>query len=147
MKSNKGITLVALVITIIVLLILAGVSISLVVGDNGIMTRAKDAGTKTNETDAVENFKLAVASLTSQYYADLYGGTAPTEDSVAKYVAAKVNTELGNLGYALVGSMPTEGTESAPSVKVKKADANDDTAIEISYKVSEKGNITDIKKK
>ena len=40
-KSNGGITLVALVVTIIVLIILAGVSISLVLGNNGIVTKAK----------------------------------------------------------------------------------------------------------
>lgn len=41
MKKEKGITLIALVITIIVLIILAGVSINLVLGDNGIITKAK----------------------------------------------------------------------------------------------------------
>ena len=40
-KTNKGITLVALVITIIILIILAGVTISLVMGDNGIATKAR----------------------------------------------------------------------------------------------------------
>ena len=43
MKKNKGITLVALVVTIVVLLILAGVSINLVLGNNGIIAKAKDA--------------------------------------------------------------------------------------------------------
>ena len=42
-KEMKGITLIALVITIVVLLILAGVSISLLLGDNGIITKAKEA--------------------------------------------------------------------------------------------------------
>lgn len=41
LKGQKGITLVALVVTIIVLIILAGVSIALVLGDNGIITKAK----------------------------------------------------------------------------------------------------------
>ena len=40
MKNQKGITLIALVITIIVLLILAGVSISMISGDDGIATQA-----------------------------------------------------------------------------------------------------------
>ena len=43
MKKNKGITLVALIVTIIILIILAGVSINLVLGDNGIITLAKRA--------------------------------------------------------------------------------------------------------
>ncbi len=44
LKGQKGITLVALVITIIVLLILAGITISLTVGQRGILNRAQEAG-------------------------------------------------------------------------------------------------------
>ena len=40
-KENNGITLVALVVTIVVLLILAGVTINLVLGENGLITQAK----------------------------------------------------------------------------------------------------------
>ena len=43
MKRNKGITLIALVITIVVLIILAGVAISLSIGDNGVFNKAKYA--------------------------------------------------------------------------------------------------------
>jgi len=46
-RSKKGITLIALVITIVVMLILAGVSINALVGDNGIITNSVDAKTKT----------------------------------------------------------------------------------------------------
>ena len=46
-KNNRAITLIALVITIIVLLILAGVSIATLTGENGILTRAEDAKTET----------------------------------------------------------------------------------------------------
>ena len=42
-EKNKGITLIALVITIIVLLILAGVTIATLTGDNGILTKASQA--------------------------------------------------------------------------------------------------------
>lgn len=49
-KKEKGITLVALVVTIVVLLILAGVSITMVLGQNGIVKKAQDA--KTNYTSA-----------------------------------------------------------------------------------------------
>ena len=42
-KSTKGITLIALVVTIIVLLILAGVSLNLVIGNNGIITKAGES--------------------------------------------------------------------------------------------------------
>ena len=56
-KSSRGITLIALIITIIVLLILAGVSISMVVGENGVLNRAQDASQKTkfaSEKEAIE---------------------------------------------------------------------------------------------
>ena len=53
MKNNKGITLVALVVTIVVLLILAGVSINLVLGNNGIITNAKEAAEKTVDRKSV----------------------------------------------------------------------------------------------
>lgn len=47
--KNNGITLVALVVTIVVLLILAGVSISLVLGDNGLISQAKQSANATKE--------------------------------------------------------------------------------------------------
>ena len=45
-KQEKGITLIALVVTIVVLLILAGVSISLVLNNNGVISKAKEARDK-----------------------------------------------------------------------------------------------------
>lgn len=63
MKANKGITLIALVITIIVLLILAGVSISAIVGDNGLATRAKGAAQETKLAEEVEKIELAIAEF------------------------------------------------------------------------------------
>ena len=57
-KSNGGITLIALVITIIVLLILAGVSISMLTGDNGIITQAQKAKEKTEEAKIREEQQL-----------------------------------------------------------------------------------------
>ena len=58
--TQKGITLIALVITIIVLLILAGVSIAILTGENGILTRATDASEKTDEANAEEQVQIAV---------------------------------------------------------------------------------------
>ena len=58
LKTNNGITLIALVITIIVLLILAGVSIAMLTGDNGILTQAQNAKNKTSEAEAQERQDL-----------------------------------------------------------------------------------------
>ena len=57
-KKEKGITLVALVVTIVVLLILAGVSLSLVISNQGILTRSKAAATNYTNTAAEEKAGL-----------------------------------------------------------------------------------------
>lgn len=58
MKNSKGITLVALVVTIVVLLILAGVSINLVLGENGLIKNAKEAKEKTETAEIEEKNQL-----------------------------------------------------------------------------------------
>lgn len=67
LNQKKGITLIALVITIIVLLILAGISISMLSGENGILQKATEAKTKSDETQIKERIKLA-------YHSALTGG-------------------------------------------------------------------------
>ena len=57
-KKESGITLVALVVTIIVLLILAGVAISLTIGENGIFTRAQNATKKWDEAETREETEM-----------------------------------------------------------------------------------------
>ena len=63
-KENEGITLVALVVTIVVLLILAGISLNLVLGQNGIISRAQDARNQTAEGQV--NTEKAVNALTDK---------------------------------------------------------------------------------
>ncbi len=60
MKKQKGITLIALVITIIVLLILAGISIATLTGENGILGKAETAKTETIREEAKEKVQVAV---------------------------------------------------------------------------------------
>lgn len=59
MKTEKGITLISLVVTIIVLLILAAVTLTMLTGENGIMTRAIDAEDKYSDAYIEEQLKLA----------------------------------------------------------------------------------------
>ena len=65
-RNARGITLIALVITIIVLLILAGVTIAALSGDNGILKRATQAKTKTGKENAEEQIKLAIMTATTE---------------------------------------------------------------------------------
>lgn len=60
MRKNKGITLIALVVTILILLILAGVSISMLTGENGIIEQAKNSKEKTEIGEEKEYIALAV---------------------------------------------------------------------------------------
>ena len=62
LESKKGITLVALVITIVVLLILAGASINLVVGNQGILTKSKKVSEDTKQAAIKEQIDLALTN-------------------------------------------------------------------------------------
>ena len=63
---NKGITLIALVVTIIVLLLLAGISINMLTGENGILNRTSDAKNKTKQSSLGEEIKLKLSEATME---------------------------------------------------------------------------------
>ena len=74
-RRENGITLIALVVTIIVLIILAGVSINLVLGENGIIERAKYSKEISEEKSAKEKLEMELGSLsinkeTNEGYSD-----------------------------------------------------------------------------
>ena len=64
LKTSNGITLIALVITIIVLLILAGISISMLSGDNGILQQTTNAKTRTIHANVLEQMQLEASAYT-----------------------------------------------------------------------------------
>ena len=70
-RKEKGITLIALVITIIVLLILAGVSIAMLTGENGILTQAQRAA---NETENAAQNEAAILDEYNEYLNNVTGG-------------------------------------------------------------------------
>ena len=63
---KNGITLIALVITIIVLLILAGITINLTIGQGGILTQAQNAGVQHQEAEAKQKLELALLDLQAE---------------------------------------------------------------------------------
>ena len=89
-EAQKGITLIALVITIIVLLILAGVSIAMLTGQNGILTQAQNAKTTTENKSAEEKVKLSVMG-------------ARADDGTL--TVGKLRTELANYGGTVEGEV------------------------------------------
>ena len=66
MKNNKGITLISLIITIIILVILAGVTITTLVGENGILNKSKEASEKYIEEQVKEKITLAIVDIQTQ---------------------------------------------------------------------------------
>ena len=88
LKKQKGITLVALVVTIVVLLILAGVSINLVLGDNGIVKKAQEAKRKSGE--ASQNDLTSMNELAKELE-DVIDGTG-NNDNESKFM--KENTKV-----------------------------------------------------
>ena len=100
LKNEKGITLVALVITIIVLLILAGVTLSMVMGESGIFGKANSAKEKTQLSNAEETIRLAV--LENQVKS-VSGDASLTNDQLKEEIAKKLTEQ----GYAVSGSAVT----------------------------------------
>lgn len=90
-KENNGITLVALVVTIVVLLILAGVSINLVLGENGLITQAKEAKRKTEE---VQNSEEKGLNNAANYIKQNVGITS-AEITAIDYRKAVTNYNMG----------------------------------------------------
>ena len=94
---NKGITLIALVITIIVLLILAGVSIATLTGENGILTRANDAKEQTEIASVKEQAQLDIANWIAERLQNNEDTTL--DDSTIKSIIETANTGNSNKYY------------------------------------------------
>ena len=75
-KKENGITLVALVVTIIVLLILAAVSLTMVLGENGIASKAKEAASKTEIANAQDAVNRAINEAQITYSVDFIEGSS-----------------------------------------------------------------------
>lgn len=69
-QNPSGITLIALIITIIVLLLLAGISLSMVSGNNGVLNQATGAVSETRKRTVQEEITLAWTSCYNEYFAD-----------------------------------------------------------------------------
>ena len=119
LKNEIGITLIALVITIIVLLILAGVAISMLSGENGILRKAAEAKTKTEESRKAEQSTLVDYEIDGYFiekgykYKCRYGYiTGIDEGETAK----DLNNILGALGYKLRNIENTEDVTDITSL-------------------------------
>ena len=92
MKRERGITLIALVVTIVVLLILAGVSINALFGNNGIIEKAKEAQNKMDK--ATENDQKEINELTNWLDNQVKGTTG---DDGGQTTLPKISTLIGTV--------------------------------------------------
>ena len=139
LKESKGITLIALVITIIVLLILAGVTIATLTGDNGILKKAGDAKTQTEQAKEDENLKIAIAG---SYGTD---GKLNLKDLKDNLENQGINYDKNNTGFPLEVTVNGEKKkidengnvtvklESVADSKTKGTVFNDVTTLEDTY--------------
>ena len=79
-KKAQGITLIALVVTIVVLLILAGITIGLVFGPNGVVKKAQEAANKTNEAVINEQAQMNDVTSTIENMLNGVGGSSETPE-------------------------------------------------------------------
>ena len=118
MRNQRGVTLIALVITIIVLLILAGVSIAMLTGDNGILTQANKAKMSQIEGQVKEEINLAIQA--TKMYAEQQAVQTSTGWLASKKIGAngdakdadtvigQLKNDLGsNYTYSVAGSVLT----------------------------------------
>ena len=127
-QNNNAITLIALVITIIVLLILAGVTLSMVMGDSGIFTKANQAKEQTQLANAKEIIKLAVLENEVKKY--------PTKQSDYKEEAelkTEIEDKLKEEGYKVkdgkitIGKTELDIAEEIKKVSTGETDSGDKT--------------------
>ncbi len=115
LKKKAGITLIALVLTIIVLLILAGVSIATLTGENGILTRANKAGDANRAGTLQEQVDLWLLNQKTDEYAGNSSSSQSLEELVEDLVEQKLLTE--NEKDEILGNAE-KGIEASYQIKV-----------------------------
>ena len=111
-KKERGVTLIALVVTIVVLLILAGVSISLVLNNNGVISKAKDAKSQYAEAQTNDEMRL---NEVSDWIDTTVGETI--EDAETEIEGVTIPA-----GYYYVGGTKAKGIVISDNVKDKELD-------------------------
>lgn len=99
-NSNKGITLIALIITIILMLILAGVVLSLTLSDNGLIKVSIQTSKKTREEEAKEKLQIVLEDLRIQKYSNEEYNETEYIDKYLKNNEMSINDNVVNInGY------------------------------------------------
>lgn len=143
-EKNQGITLIALIVTIIVLLILAGITLSLVAGSDGILARATNAVDKHEIATIKENVELKIAEDIEKFHEEKYVDFS-IDNTMTAYEYLKENTsktiQKGDEEYTIEyidSTDPSNPNDNKIQVNyVKKG-----TKLSITGKISQTGVIT-----
>lgn len=127
LKENKGITLVALVVTIIVLLILAAVSISAVMGDNGIVTKSQKAQEKTEEEKLKEALELKLADLEIESFTE--DSTTVTNKIMGEMLKGMYRYEESTTVVKINGIFENDGSLFKADLTLSKEDPESPVSI------------------
>ncbi len=143
---NKGITLIALVITIIVLLILAGVTIATVLGRDGIFQKAEDAKKKTVQTNEIEQIQIAMTNIkTNDFENKIKKGILITNEELETELKAMDNkvtvTGSGTLEVTFLTSTNQYQVFQNGKVISKGEDVGKQTVSDYIIAISDSGNI------
>lgn len=111
-EFNKGITLIALVITIIVLLILVAISIATLTGENGVLTKASTAQGKTKREEIIERARVDILAQQTENFGSL------TEDELTEILTTKGS--LSNNGEESILDKILTTTEGQYEIKVSE---------------------------
>ena len=121
LKNKKGITLIALVVTIVVLLILAGVSINLVLDNNGIIAKSKDARNSAIESDEKEKVEMAYVSAALKKLGDTVTAEELQEELDSSVGTGKTDVTTNGDDTLNVLFSDTEHNFNVDEGKVEKA--------------------------
>ena len=146
-QKEKGITLIALVITIIVMIILAGTTLSILFGENGVITKAKQA--KSEYERAGRNEQIAIEELQNSLNNMGTGGSQPgqnttdnetgggTVDPTPSYSDIQIDYEPTTPRNTSTGN-PINGVERGPiKVTIKYGETNLINSNRYQYKIGE----------
>ena len=117
MKKQSGITLIALIVTVLIVLFLAAITVSLTTGSNGVISQASNAAISKKEASAKEELSMAWTSTMSKYWADW---SKDPETRIEEYLTkAKIDQYL--TGGVLEGE-PVNNFDGTYTLNYKKGD-------------------------
>ena len=151
-RSNRGITLIALIITVIVMLILAGVAINMTIGDNGIFKKTADSADITKRENAREKLSLVLTdvqmrrikegeslALSEEMATEIAGYKDITN---AKFTGSKIETVVDGYNFEVNGDLGIDTKKEIAKVEPENLDdweyriESDGTATLLTYKGS-----------